>query len=59
MASDLRKRIEEKEVEDKIEFENFAQKNKDNSFMSNLLILRMRLYHYKEFMKVYALNYRD
>ena len=59
MASDWLKRIKEKETEDKIEFENFLKKNKDSAFMSNLLILRMRFFHYKELLKVFAMNYKD
>ena len=27
--------------------------------MSNLLILRMRFFHYKELLKIFALNYKD
>ena len=41
-----------------MEFENFAAKSKDNPFLSNLLVLRMRFFHYKELLKIYAINHK-
>ena len=57
--SSLKKNIQEKEKENKSEFENFAQRSKDDSFLSNLKIMRMRFYQYKEILKLYAINFRD
>ena len=55
----LKESVKRNEAESKAEFENFAQTNKDNPFMSNLQIMRMRAFHYKELLKLYALNYRQ
>ena len=57
--NDIRKTFEKSEIERRHTFENFAQRNKDNEFMTNILILKMRGYHYKELLKVYALNYKS
>ena len=55
----LKKKFDEREKENKYVFENFLQQNKDNEFMTNMLILRSRFYHYKELLKVYAMNYKS
>ena len=57
--NDIRKQFERNEIEQRNTFENFAQRNKDNEFMTNMLILKMRCYHYKELLKIFALNYKS
>jgi len=51
--------FERKEEENRKTFENFVLKNKDNEFVTNLTIARMRMYHYKEMLKLFALNYKS
>ena len=55
----LKAEFERQEKENRKDFENFVGKNKDNEFMTNLLIGRMRMYHYKEMLKLFALNYKS
>lgn len=54
----LRARFEEQERLNRQQFENFVQKRKDNHFVSNLLIFKMRAYHYKELLKVFLINFK-
>ena len=55
----IKEQFTRQEQEDRKQFENFAQRNKDNPFMSNLLIFRMRFYNYKEMLKLFAINFRN
>jgi hypothetical protein len=54
----LKNKFEERERADREQFENFLAKNHDSPFLSNLLIMRMRVYQYKELLKIYAMNYK-
>mgnify|MGYP006138956589 CR=1 FL=1 len=47
-------KFEQKERLHKEEFEHFLSKNKDNQYMTNLMLLKFRLYHYKEFIKLFV-----
>ena len=55
----LRASMQAQEAENKAIFEDFALKNQENEFLTNLMILKMRSYHYKELLKVYAINVRS
>lgn len=59
----LRRKFEEQERANRELFENFSQKRVDSSlqaeFMTNSLIARMRFYHYKELLKVFAIHRSD
>ena len=55
----LRKKFDEQERSNREDFEHFVQKRYDSAFVTNLLILRMRVYHYKELLKLFAQNFRS
>ena len=55
----LKQKFEAKEKAHKEQFEYFFEKNKDNQYMTNLLLLKFRLYHYKEFLKLFISNNSD
>ena len=53
----LREHIDSQELRQKDLYERFYSKNKDNEFLNDLSILRFRLYHNKELMKIFANNF--
>jgi hypothetical protein len=55
----LKLRFEEQERHDREQFEDFVQKSHDSNYLSNLKIMKFRMYQYKELLKLYALNYRQ
>ena len=55
----LRSRFEEQEANQRLKYEQFYQKNKDNDFLNDLMILKFRFYHYKEFAKIFANNFKQ
>ena len=55
----LKQSIDQKEAENKQEFEKFLQKNKDNDYLTNMKLLRFKFYNYKELLKVFLINFQD
>lgn len=55
----IKARFVESENANRQQFEYFAKKYKDSDYMSNLLIAKMRFFHYKEMLKLFALNYKS
>ena len=55
----IRQVFEERERRHRQEFENFLQKNRGNQYMTNLKMLQFKLYQYKEYVKLFANNYRS
>ena len=41
----IRDKFIEKEKQNRLDFENFLIKNKDNEFLTNFRILQFKLYH--------------
>ena len=54
---ELKKSFEEKEQFQREQFENFVKKNKDSMFLTNVKLLQMKCYHYKELLKLFANNF--
>ena len=55
----FKQKFDEQEKQQREEFEHFLKKNKDNYFLTNCKMLQMKLYHYKEFVKIFANNYQS
>ena len=55
----IKQAFQERERRHREEFENFLQKNKGNQYLTNLKVLQFKLYHYKEYIKLFANNYRS
>ena len=53
----LRLKFDEQEALQRTRYEHFYQKNKENEFMNDLMILKFRAYHYKEYAKIFANNF--
>ena len=54
----LKQKFAEQEAKNRQLFENFVQKRQHSEFLTNMLILKMRFFHYKELLKLLVLNIR-
>ena len=54
----LKQKFADQEAKNRQLFENFVQKRQHSEFLTNVLILKMRFFHYKELLKLFVLNFR-
>ncbi|MFM7854853.1 MAG: hypothetical protein ACKO96_23725, partial [Flammeovirgaceae bacterium] len=58
LMENLKQKFAEQEAKNKEQFENFVQKRQHSEFITNMLILKMRFFHYKELLKLFVLNFK-